>query len=156
MTTIPILLAALTAAEPPSPELVAACGDDPGWGCEHVYDWTGSRWWANAAEWLLAKPITILVVVLLAAIVARLVRWLISRTLRRLMAAADGGSASRIGRHTSSVLLSAGDDSLRNTARVGTLTAVFRSLATAVVWFVAIVRKGYAELVVGRQAPVGG
>jgi small conductance mechanosensitive channel len=37
------------------------------------------------------------------------------------------------------VLLSAGDDSLRNTARVGTLTAVFRSLATALVWFVAMV-----------------
>jgi small conductance mechanosensitive channel len=139
MTTIPILLAALTAAESPSPELVAACGDDPGWGCEHVYDWTGSKWWANAAEWLLAKPLTILVIVLVASIVARVVRWFITRAMHRLMAAADGGSAGRIGRHTSSVLLSAGDDSLRNTARVGTLTAVFRSLATALVWFVAIV-----------------
>ncbi|NCY16135.1 MAG: mechanosensitive ion channel family protein [Actinobacteria bacterium] len=120
-------------------ELTAACGDDPGWGCEHVYDWTGSRWWANLVEWLLAKPITILAIVLVAAIVARVVRWIISRMMRRLMTSAQGGNPSRIGRHTSSVLLSVGDDSLRNTARAETLTAVFRSLATAFVWFVAMV-----------------
>ena len=135
--------ASLVAASGPSADLpadlVAACGDDPGWGCEHVFDWTGSRWLANSVEWVLAKPITILIIVLVAAIVARIIRWFITRTLRRLMATAGGGSASRIGRHTSSVLLSAGDDSLRNTARVSTLTAVFRSLATALVWFVALV-----------------
>ena len=126
------------AAVPPD-ELTAACGNDSGWGCEHVYNWTGSKWWANAAEWLLAKPITILAIVAVAAIVARVVRWFITRALRRLMSTAESSTSSRIGRHYSSVLLSAGDDSLRNTARVGTLTAVVRSLATAVVWFVAIV-----------------
>lgn len=120
-------------------DLVAACGEDPGWGCEHVYDWTGSKWLANAVEWVLAKPLTIVVIVLVAALVARIVRWVITRTLRRLMTSAEGGSGSRLGRRTSSVLLSAGDDSLRSTARVGTLTAVFRSLATALVWFVALV-----------------
>ena len=142
MTVLAALLAAVPTADLPGnlpADLVDACGADPGWACEHVYDWTGSKWWANAAEWLLAKPITILAIVLVASIVARVVRWFITRAMRRLMAAADGGSAGRLGRHTSSVLLSAGDDSLRNTARVGTLTAVFRSLATALVWFVAMV-----------------
>lgn len=139
MTPPAALLAALSASADLPADLVSACGEDPGWGCENVYDWTGSKWLANAVEWVLAKPLTILVILLLAALVARLVRWSITRTLRRLMATADGGSSSRIGRRTSSVLLSAGDDSLRNTARVGTLTAVFRSLATALVWFVALV-----------------
>jgi moderate conductance mechanosensitive channel len=138
--TVPALLLSAVAAPADLPaDLVAACGDEPGWGCEHMYDWTGSKWLSNAVEWVLAKPLTILLILLVAAIAARLVRWLITRTLRRLMAAADGGSSSRLGRHTSSVLLSAGDDSLRNTARVETLTAVFRSLATALVWFVAMV-----------------
>ncbi len=145
MTLLPTVLAAASvssaadrSAELPA-DLVAACGADPAWGCRHVYDWTGSSWLATAVEWVLAKPITILLIVLAASIVARLARWFISRLLRRLMAAADGASASRLGRRTSSVLLSAGDDSLRNTARVETLTAVFRSLATALVWFVALV-----------------
>jgi len=139
MTAPALLLAAQAAPADLPADLVAACGDDPGWGCEHMYDWTGSKWLSNAVEWVLAKPLTILLILLVAAIVARVVRWLITRTLRRLMAAADGGASSRLGRRTSSVLLSAGDDSLRNTARVGTLTAVFRSLATALVWFVAMV-----------------
>ena len=139
MTAPALLLAAQAAPADLPSDLVAACGDDPGWGCEHMYDWTGSKWLSNAVEWVLAKPLTILLILLVAAIVARVVRWLITRTLRRLMAAADGGASSRLGRRTSSVLLSAGDDSLRNTARVGTLTAVFRSLATALVWFVAMV-----------------
>ena len=138
--TVPAMLVAAQAAPADLPaDLIAACGDDPGWGCEHVFDWTGSKWLSNAVEWVLAKPLTILLIVLVASLVARLVRWLISRALHRLMAAADGGSSSKLGRRTSSVLLSAGDDSLRNTARVGTLTAVFRSLATALVWFVAMV-----------------
>lgn len=125
----------------PSPlpaDLVDACGDDPGWGCEHVYDWTGSKWLATTVEWVLAKPLTILIIVLIAAVVARVVRWIISRSMRRLMAG-GGGASGLLGRHTSSVLLSAGDDSLRSVARVETLTAVFRSLATALVWFVAVV-----------------
>lgn len=144
-----LLAAMLAAASVPSSaadrgaelpaDLVAACGADPAWGCRHVYDWTGSSWLATTVEWVLAKPITILLIVLAASIVSRVVRWFITRLLRRLMAAADGGSVSRLGRRTSSVLLSAGDDSLRNTARVETLTAVFRSLATALVWFVALV-----------------
>ncbi len=138
--TVPAMLLAAQAAPADLPaDLVAACGDDPGWGCEHVFDWTGSKWLANTVEWVLAKPLTILLIVLAAAIVARMIRWFITRTLRRLMVSASGSTGGRIGRHTSSVLLSAGDDSLRNTARVETLTAVFRSLATALVWFVAMV-----------------
>ena len=138
MTALSALSAPLLGVVSPE-ELTAACGEDPGWGCEHVYDWTGSKWWANLVEWMLAKPVTILAIVLVAAIVARVVRWIISRMMRRLMTSAQDGNPSRLGRHTSSVLLSVGDDSLRNTARTETLTAVFRSLATALVWFVAMV-----------------
>jgi small conductance mechanosensitive channel len=119
--------------------LQKACGDNPGWACESIYDWTDSERVASVTDWVIAKPLTIFAVVLVAAIVGRIVRRIISRSMRRLMVPAGGGSSGVVSRRTSSVLLSSGDSTLRTDARVETLTAVFRSMATALVWFVAII-----------------
>ena len=129
----------LAAADPA--DLAAACGDNTGWFCERVFDWTGSKAWARAAEWFVAKPLTILAVIVIAALVAMIVRWSISRSMNRLLQ--SGSSKARgIGgwrRRTSEVLLASGDTSVRTDARLETLTAVFRSIGTALVWFVALV-----------------
>jgi small-conductance mechanosensitive channel len=129
----------ILAATEVSPELQKACGDTPRWVCESVYDWTDSELVASATDWVIAKPLTIFLIVLVAAIIARIVRRLISHSMRRLMAPAGGGSSGIVSRRTSSVLLSSGDSTLRTDARVETLTAVFRSMATGLVWFVAII-----------------
>lgn len=118
-----------------------ACGDDTGWFCERVFEWTGSKAWAHAAEWFLAKPLAILLVIIGAALVAVIVRWLISRSMGRLLLAGSGkksGGQGRLRRRTSEVLLASGDTSVRTEARIETLTAVFRSIGTALVWFVAL------------------
>lgn len=132
------LLPVLAATEV-SPELQKACGDNPGWACEGIYDWTDSEMVASVTDWVIAKPLTIFAIVLVAAIVGRIVRRIISRSMRRLMVPAGGGSSGVVSRRTSSVLLSSGDSTLRTDARVETLTAVFRSIATGLVWFVAII-----------------
>jgi small-conductance mechanosensitive channel len=130
------LLPVLAATEV-SPELKKACGDTPGLACESIYDWTGSERVASIGDWIIAKPLTIFVIVLVAAIVGRIVRRVISRSMRRLMVPTAGGSTGMVSRRTSSVLLSSGDSTLRTDARVETLTAVFRSMATGLIWFIA-------------------
>jgi len=135
----------LLAATDPS-ALTDACGDDPGWLCERVFDATGSKFWAGVTEWVVAKPLIILLTILLAAIVARIVRRLISRSMKRLLVSqsksqAKGRARTHEGdlrRRTSEMLLSSGDSSLRTQARFETLTAVFRSIGTLVVWVAAL------------------
>ncbi len=56
------------------PGLTDACGEDPGTVCETVWDATGSEGWAKAADWFIGRPLTILLIVVVAWIVARLAR----------------------------------------------------------------------------------
>ena len=131
----------LLLAETDPTALTNACGDNTGWFCERVFEWTGSKAWARAAEWVIAKPLSIFLVVLIAAIVAMIVRWMISRSMGRLLLAGSTKKHGRKGkfrRRTSEVLLASGDSSVRTQARLETLTAVFRSIGTALVWFVAL------------------
>ena len=129
----------LSATDPAA--LNDACGDNTGWFCERVFEWTGSKAWARVAEWFIAKPLAILLVIVVAAFVAMIVRWMISRSMSRLLKASSSKSPRRTGtfrRRTSEVLLASGDTSVRTDARLETLTAVFRSIGTALVWVVAL------------------
>ena len=47
------------------------CGDAPTWVCRTAYDWTGSDSWADVVDWVVAKPLTILVIVVAALVVNR-------------------------------------------------------------------------------------
>jgi small conductance mechanosensitive channel len=129
----------LAATDPAA--LAEACGDNTGWFCERVFEWTGSKAWARAAEWFVAKPLSILCVVIIAGLVAMIVRRMISRSMNRLFLPGSSKKRGRKGglrRRTSEVLLASGDSSVRTDARLETLTAVFRSIATALVWFIAL------------------
>jgi small-conductance mechanosensitive channel len=142
----PVLLAQTTTVPNPAAEaldslsnLDQACGTERSWACEWIYDWTGSDSWAGVADWVLAKPLAIAVIVVVAIVVSRITRWLINRSMRRL---AQPGRRTRhlekLRERTPDVLLS-DEWNLRTEARVHTITAVFRSLATGFVWFVATV-----------------
>ena len=129
----------LAATDPAA--LAEACGDNTGWFCERVFEWTGSKAWARAAEWFVAKPLSILLVVVVAGVVAMVVRRMISRSMNQLFSVSSEKKHNRKGklrRRTSEVLLASGDTSVRTEARLETLTAVFRSIGTALVWFLAL------------------
>lgn len=116
-----------------------ACGTDPSWVCEWVVDWTGSSRAAGVADWLVAKPLSILGIVVGAWLVARLARWAVSRGVERLAGEPHRDRMQRLRARTPDVLLRSDDWNLRSEARRHTLVAVVRSIVTVLVWFVATV-----------------
>jgi small-conductance mechanosensitive channel len=56
--------------------------------CQTVHSWTGNEWVASAADWLIAKPLNVLLLLILAWVV----RWVIHRFIDRLMKRAGQGA----------------------------------------------------------------
>jgi small conductance mechanosensitive channel len=59
----------------------AKCAPDDGW-CTAVENLTGSKWLAESANWLIAKPLTILLILLVAFVIRSIARRLIDRLTR--------------------------------------------------------------------------
>lgn len=116
-------------------DLSKACGDQPSWVCERVYEWTGSQQWAGFAEWVFTKPATIALIVLGASLISRVLKGMITRGMQRSLRA---GGTHLLRRASAGSLLVAAEPSPRLEARVETLTMVFRSLVSISVWFVAV------------------
>lgn len=116
----------------------AACGTNPSWACRWVYDWTGSDSWAGIADWMLAKPLAIVVLVLVAWIVSRVLRAIVGRVIRRVAGPAQSERLRRL-RARAPGLIGDPIEQLRAEARASTLATVGRSLVTGFVWFAAVV-----------------
>src|SRR5215203_489254 len=64
-----------------------ACGSSPSWTCRTVYDfavdrgWSSPATWAGAAEWFVAKPLTILLIALIGVVANRIARKAIRRAM---------------------------------------------------------------------------
>jgi small conductance mechanosensitive channel len=116
-----------------------ACGADPSWVCQRVFDATDNAALAAVSEWFVAKPVAIIGIVLLAFIVSRVARWTIKRVMQRVLQPKNTDRAQRIRDKTPNVLLRSGQWDLRADARVQTMTVVFRSVASMIVWFIAAV-----------------
>ena len=63
-----------------------ACGAEPGLVCEWVFDATGNAVAARFAEWFVAKPAKVLFILILAYVVNRVVRRAIRRMTARMIA----------------------------------------------------------------------
>ena len=116
------------------------------WLCESVLDATGNDWLAAAADWLIAKPAAIALIV----IVALVVRWLVYKLIGRLVRRAAIGVVPVIGQGT---LSEPDDEAARLTARVAdqrrrqraeTLGTVLRSVTSVTILAVVVVM-GLAE-----------
>ena len=66
----------------------AACGEEPGWFCRNVLDWTENRTLAELADFILGKPITILAILVIAWLVNRIARRGVKGALRTLSSGA--------------------------------------------------------------------
>jgi small-conductance mechanosensitive channel len=120
------------------PDLAQACKPTDSWVCTKVYDTTGSEWWAGAAEWFVAKPLAILLIVLVAWVANRIVRRLIKRSMARMLEPGSRRSVRWIRDKSPDMLVRTQSNNLRTDARVQTLSTVFRGLATAVIWLIAV------------------
>ena len=102
-----------------------ACGNPPDTACLVTFRATDNEVVAQVSEWVVAKPLKILVIVLLAAIVTRLLR----RGIKRFVRGMEGAPSS---------LLTTGPVQLRGAQRAETIGAVLRSIATASIWTLAV------------------
>ena len=115
-----------------------SCVDDKMTGtlCDRVYDWTGVTWLAESADWLLAKPVAMATILVVAVIV----RFVLHRLIRRLAhRAAEGTVPGVLAKGAGQKLLEASPLlSERRRQRAETMASVLRSVVTGVIMSVAL------------------
>ena len=126
--------------------LEAACGADPSFICREVLDRTDSERWAELADLVFAKPLTIALVIVVAAAVS----WVARRAVGRFVGAMTGEKhatrrlkrrlrTTKVAAVLPSAVLDTGVVSLRAAARAETLGLVLRSIASFVIWTIAFI-----------------
>jgi small conductance mechanosensitive channel len=120
-------------------QLEDVCGEDPALACEQVLDWTGSEGLARFADWFIGQPVMIVLILLVAVVVNRLVRRGIRRLADRLAAGGEARLHRPRRRHKGvPAVLVSGKPSVRAAARAHTIGQVLGSVATAVIFVIAI------------------
>ena len=124
-------------AEISDTQLFEACGEEPSWICRLVIENTESTNLAAASEFLLARPARILLIVVLAWLFNQLVRRAIRKFSARV-ANPDVNTLGAISKFRPAMLAATQEVNLRAAARAETLSSVLRSLATVMIWSLAI------------------
>jgi moderate conductance mechanosensitive channel len=114
-------------------ETLDACGEDPSWICRWVLENSENAFLATTIDFLLARPLKILIIVALAWVLNRLVRRAIRRFSDRV-ANPDVATLGAISKFRPAVLAPTHQINLRAAARAETLSSVLRSVATALIW----------------------
>ncbi len=113
-----------------------ACGEDPTWLCETVYDRTDDGTLAKMSDWFVGTPLTVMCILLGAWVVSFIARRYLSRIIRSVMTHDTSGAARQLGRVGMSGL--AAEDPRRE-ARAHSISGVIGSTASVVIWVVAII-----------------
>ena len=123
------------------PELEDACGTDPGWICETVFDLTdGNRFLSSIAEWL----VTMVVIFVVAFVAAHLARRYLGHMVARVIAPDRASAARQIqklgDRATALVAEPIGitEDDPRRQARLHSISLVVGSTASVLIWTIAV------------------
>jgi small conductance mechanosensitive channel len=123
-------------------ELENACGANPSWICENVFDLSdGNRLLAETADWLFA----VIVILVVAWILSLLARRYLGRVVARIVAPDKALAARQIqklgDRATTLVAEPIGitDDDPRRQARLQSISLVVGSTASVIIWSIAII-----------------
>ncbi|MEQ8841024.1 MAG: mechanosensitive ion channel family protein [Acidimicrobiales bacterium] len=128
----------MTSFQAAEPAVADACGDeDASFLCEKVFEWTDSETLARAAEWLLDRPIRIVLIVILAWVASRVLQRVIGRFVRRVAASPTDQRFQALRERGPGRLLIEETEQKRASARAETIGLVLRSLAAAGVWSIA-------------------
>ncbi|MEM8707439.1 MAG: mechanosensitive ion channel family protein [Actinomycetota bacterium] len=114
-----------------------ACGVDPTFTCEQVFDWTGSEFWAVTAEWALDRPIRILLILIAAWFIKRILQRAVVRFTKAIANPPQNATLSQLRERGPGRLLIEETARQRAEARAETIALVLRSIVAAVVWGVA-------------------
>jgi small conductance mechanosensitive channel len=119
------------------PENVATCQPDD-WTCGLVLEWTDNEWLAAAANWLFAKPLHIIGLLLVGVAI----RWVLHRMIERLAARASEGSVPGVlqrGKARQMFLESSSIALERRHQRAATMASLLKSITTGAVSAVIII-----------------
>lgn len=120
-----------------SDELVDACGDDPSGLCRWIYERWGNADVATFVDWVVDRPLRIVLIVLAALIVTRIVRRAVRRFAEHLTSEATKNRLQRVGRGRAGRLLVDETIAARARARTQTIASVLTSSLTALVGTIA-------------------
>ena len=126
----------LLAPPPVDPGLVDACGVDPGTICEAVWDSTSNELLATLSDWLLGKPLTVILILLITWLFARWARRMVRRAVTRLVYA-DRDAAKALKTVGVDVPVAIADDP-RRSARATSISTVVASTVTVTIWVIAV------------------
>ena len=113
----------------------AVCDVDDSGLCDAVFEMTGNEAYAEASAWLVAKPLAILGLVLLAFIA----RWLLHRFIDRLARRAAEGklkspiSRGRLGRASEKIMAAGAAANERRTQRTQAMASLLKSIVTGTI-----------------------
>ncbi len=143
----PLLAPLFLAQAVPDAGLTAACGDAPGIVCRLVYDATGKETMARVVEWIVAKPLKVLLVVAVAWLLVALLRRGIRRLVEGLVSQREEQAARRreeiaeapAGRSAPASARSRrlAEQAERGRQRAQALGTVLRSVVSVVIWSLA-------------------
>jgi|DEB0MinimDraft_10_1074344.scaffolds.fasta_scaffold02376_3 small-conductance mechanosensitive channel len=114
-----------------------ACGIEPTFVCETIFDWTDSKFVAVASEWLLDRPVRILLIVVAAWIGVRVLNRALTRFTKSIANPSADGALQQLRSRGPGRLLIEEKASARAEARAETISLVLRSVISAAVWSVA-------------------
>jgi small conductance mechanosensitive channel len=118
--------------------LIDACGEtDASYVCEQVFEWTDNRFLATAAEWVLDRPIRIILIVAAAWIVSRILQRVVARFVETVAASPSDERFQALRARGPGRLLIEETEKKRAAARGETISLVLRSIVVAAVWSVA-------------------
>ena len=137
------LIALLAAQAAPDPGLADACGNAPGLVCKLIYDLSGNGTAARVTEWVVAKPLKVLLVIGVALLLSRLLRRGIRRLVDRLVAQRE--AQARAMEQEKALALPRSDRAAakarrlaeqreRGRQRAQALGTVLRSVVSVVIW----------------------
>ncbi|MGI5245187.1 mechanosensitive ion channel family protein [Dactylosporangium sp. CA-139066] len=119
-----------TAPSPARPSCAATNGL-----CDFVFDKTNSRWLAESSYWVLVKPVTIALIILIAFVIRAIIHRSIDRLIKHTVAEREGGGT--LLRPLRNRLPTLTLPSERRNQRARALGSVLRSIASAVVFTIA-------------------
>ncbi|WP_433051478.1 mechanosensitive ion channel family protein [Dactylosporangium sp. CS-033363] len=128
----PIAMPLETPAPGSSPSCAAA---DKSGLCDFVWDTFNSKWLAESSYWVLVKPLTILMIIIIALIIRAIIHRAVDRLIRHTVADNEaGGSVLRPLRKRLPTLTAPSE---RRNQRARALGSVLRSIVSAVVFSIA-------------------
>ena len=120
-----------------SPTEAQACGNKASAACLQVFRWTHNDVLARAADWLIARPLKILLIVALAGLASYALRRVVDKFVASVTRATESTRREPGEARDMASLFAAAPLGDRARQRAETLAAVLRSLGRAAIWSIA-------------------